>query len=111
MANEQGKKDNGRLVPRENGEITPCSLQNPSDPDATYRKKAGKEYKGYTANLVEEIGKNGDGLITDVAFAPNQHSDSAFLKDYLEAHGEAGEVETLIADGAYSGEENQELAE
>ena len=111
VANEQGKRENGRLVPRENREITPCSLQNPSDPDATYRKKAGKDYKGYTANLVEEVGKDGDGLIVDVAFASNQHSDSAFLKEYLESRGEEAETETLIADGAYGGKANQELAE
>lgn len=29
-------------------------LQNPADPDATYRKKSGKGYRGYTANVVEE---------------------------------------------------------
>ena len=111
VAKEQGKRENGRLVPRENREITPSSLQNPSDPDATYRKKAGKDYKGYTANLVEEVGKDGDGLIVDVAFAPNQHSDSAFLKEYLEERREEADAETMIADGAYGGKANQELAE
>ena len=110
VAEEQGKRDNGRLVPRENREITPCSLQNPSDPDATYRKKAGKDYKGYTANLVEEVGEDGDGLIVDVAFEPNQHSDSAFLKEYLETRREEAETETLITDGAYGGKTNQKLA-
>lgn len=108
---EQGKRDSsGQLVPCENREITPCSLQNPSDPDATYRKKAGKKYKGYVANLTEEVGDNGNGLIVDVAFAPNQHSDSAFLAEYLEARGEEAEAETLIADGAYGGQRNLELA-
>ena len=111
VSNEQGKRENGQLVPRENREIAPCSLQNPSDPDATYRKKAGKDYKGYAGNLVEEVGDNGDGLIVDVAFAPNQHSDSAFLKEYLEERGENADAETLIADGAYGGKANQKLAE
>ena len=111
VAGEQGKREeDGKLVPRENREITTSSLQNPSDPDATYRKKAGKDYKGYVANLVEEVGENGDGLIVDVAFASNQHSDSAFVEEYLETH-ETAEAETLIADGAYGGKKNQELAE
>ena len=111
VSDEQGKRENGQLIPRENREITPCSLQNPSDPDVTYRKKAGKDYKGYAGNLVEEVGDDGDGLIVDVAFAPNQHSDSAFLKEYLEERGENEDAETLIADGAYGGKANQELAE
>lgn len=113
VAAEQGKyDDNGQLVPRDNHEITPSSLQNPSDPDATYRKKAGENYKGYVANLVEQVGESGDGLITDVAFATNQHSDSAFLQEYMETHeASEAEVETVVADGAYGGKKNQELAE
>lgn len=30
-------------------------LQNPSDPDATYREKEGKQNRGYTANIVETV--------------------------------------------------------
>ena len=42
-------------------------LQNPADPDATYRKKAGKEHRGYIANVVEE--SNGtDSLTVDYQF-------------------------------------------
>ena len=111
-AKEQGNQDgNGQLKPKDNQEIRPDSLQNPSDPDATYRKKAGKDHKGYVANLVETIGENGNSLITEVAFETNQHSDSAFLKEYVEGRGEESEPETMITDGAYGGQENQELAE
>lgn len=34
-------------------------LQNPSDPDATYRFKSGKGHRGYVANLVETVDENG----------------------------------------------------
>jgi hypothetical protein len=35
--------------------ISPDSLQNPTDPDATYRKKGKKKHIGYTANIVENF--------------------------------------------------------
>ena len=38
-------------------------LQNPSDPDATYRSKAGKSYKGYSANLVEAVDEKGSVIV------------------------------------------------
>ena len=58
-------------------------LQNPSDPDATYRSKAGKEHQGYVANLEETVDRNGS-VITDYQFEQNIYSDSRFLKDSLE---------------------------
>lgn len=33
------------------------ALQNPSDPDVTYRNKSGKSYRGYVANIEETVGK------------------------------------------------------
>lgn len=86
------------------------SLQNPSDPDATYRYKAGRDHKGYVGNIVETVGENGDSLITGVGYEKNTHSDSAFCKDYLNSRPDNAGPETVIADGAYSGTENQELA-
>ncbi len=41
-------------------------LQNPSDPDATYRSKAGKEHQGYVANFEETVDKW--FVITDYQF-------------------------------------------
>jgi len=35
--------------------ISPDSLQNPTDPDATYRKKGKKKHIGYTANIIEKF--------------------------------------------------------
>lgn len=83
-------------------------LLNPADPDATFRKKAEKEHRGYVANLVESVGDNGS-LITDYAYEQNIYSDSQFLKDYLTTQDNQ-EDNTLVADGAYSGERNIKLA-
>ncbi|MFI3177727.1 MAG: hypothetical protein R3Y67_09615 [Eubacteriales bacterium] len=57
----------GKSVAKDKKEITSSSLQNPSDPDATYRHKAGKDHKGYAGNIIETVGENGDSLITDMA--------------------------------------------
>ncbi len=84
-------------------------LQNPSDPDATFREKAGKEYQGYAANLEEMVGKNGS-LITDYQYEQNIYSDSQFLKDSLKRKEVQKEGTILVADGAYSGKENHDLA-
>lgn len=54
LLEEQTKEtENGGLAPRENREISAKSLQNPSEPDATFRNKAGKKYTGYVVNTVE----------------------------------------------------------
>ena len=108
---EQAAKDqNGNMVPKDNKDISPSSLQNPSDPDATFRKKAGEDYKGYVGNIIETVGEGGDSLITGIGYEQNTYSDSSFCKDYLENRPEGSEPEIMIADGAYSGKGNQELA-
>ena len=45
-------------------------LQNPSDPDATYREKAGRQNRGYVANVVESVGDNGS-IVTDYQYDKN----------------------------------------
>lgn len=72
VLNEQTNRD-GSVKNKK--EIKADSLQNPNDPDATYRHKAGKNHKGYVGNLVESIGENGAGQITDFSYDPNTHSD------------------------------------
>lgn len=101
--------DTGTVKPKDKTKIRPDSLQNPSDPDATYRHKAGKDHKGYVGNIVETVGEKGCTLISNVDYAVNSHSDSAFWKEYVDQHnGISNEI--VIADGAYSGKENTELA-
>ena len=59
---------------------------------------------------METVGENGNSLITGVGYENNTHSDSTFCKEYLNSRPDNAEPETLIADGVYSGAENQELA-
>ena len=102
--------ENGKRVVKDKRDISPTSLQNPSDPDATFRRKAGKDHTGYVGNVVETVCENGLGIITTMDFEPNTHSDSQFLKDYLAQRPEDAAPETLVTDGAYGGQENVNLA-
>ena len=75
-------------------------LLNPTDPEATYRRKAGATYQGYVANLEESVGASGS-VVTDYQYETNIHSDSQFLKDRLEELPTQQEGSSLIVDGAY----------
>lgn len=84
-------------------------LQNPADPDATYIKKAGKENRGYIANVVEQGGREGS-IVIDYQVEQNIYSDSQFLKDYIKKQPEDNPNSTLVTDGGYCGNENAKLA-
>ena len=105
---EQTTEDeNGSLALKDKNDKTMGStiLQNPADPDATYRFKSGKQHHGYVANFTEDVGEN-SSIISDYDYQANTYSDSQFLKDTVEALGDQEETITLVADGAYGGEEN-----
>lgn len=108
---EQCKQDeNGKTIPKENSEISSQSLQNPSDPDATFRRKAGEAHTGYAVNIGETTGEEGDSLITELSVEKNTHSDVDFCREYLESRPDEAEHETVILDGAFGSEENFQLA-
>jgi len=79
---------------KEDGTMNSSALQNPSDPDATYRNKAGKQYRGYSANIEETVGKNGS-VVTDYQYDKNTHTDSQFLQESLSAM-EKSEEEIIV---------------
>jgi hypothetical protein len=106
MLNDQTR--DGQLKP--NKEISPQSLQNPSDSDATFRRKAGEQHQGYVANVVEVCGENGN-IITHYDFDVNRHSDAEFGAEVIESLGSQEEKLVLIADGAFASEANFEAAE
>lgn len=97
--------DNGK--PKNKKDIRSDSMQNPNDTDATYRKKAGKDHKGYVGNIIEAVGENGASQIVDFTYDKNTHADQDFSREYIENNSD----ETMIADGAYGSVELQEMAE
>ena len=99
-----------RLRTKEDGGMDAKILQNPADPEATYREKAGKQHRGYVANVTEAVGENGS-IVTEYQFEQNIHSDSDFLDEYLDGETRTPERRTLVADGAYSSEELKRKAD
>lgn len=111
--NEQTTDDGsgkGTRIPKTKEEgMNSDVLQNPADPDATYRIKAGKKHHGYSANLTETVDAKGS-VVTDYQYDTNNRSDSSFIKESIEKAEPSEETQALIADGAYSGEEVKKLA-
>lgn len=105
------QKEDGtyRLRTKEDGGMDVSILQNPADLDATYREKAGKQHRGYVANVIEASGKNGS-IIEDYQYEQNIHSDSQFLKETLDGMEKQAETVTIVMDGAYSGTQNEKQA-
>jgi hypothetical protein len=72
----------GRLIPKPGKEISPQSLQNPTDPDATYRQKYGDNI-GYVGNVLNAFdGKN--QLVMHYDIEPNIHSDPKFTDETID---------------------------
>ena len=109
--NEQTKQDDkGKRIPKTKEDGMKSSvLQNPSDPDATFRIKANKQHRGYSANLTETVDEKGS-VITDYQYDVNTRSDVSFIKEVIENTEISEETITIITDGAYNSEEIQELA-
>ncbi len=109
VLNEQTiRQEDGSYVLKEAGDPTMNAgiLQNPADPEATYRSKAGQDHRGYVANLVEEKGEEGS-LVTEYQVEQNTYRDSVFLDDYLDNIGKQEEEVTVVADGAFSGKKQE----
>ncbi|MBC8545185.1 transposase [Clostridiales bacterium NSJ-32] len=99
---------NRRLRKKEEAENSSEVLLKPSDPEATFRYKAGGRNLVYVGNVVKSVGEKGS-LITDYAYEKNIYADNQFMKDYLEQLDAFDEGAFLVADGAYSGEMNSRI--
>lgn len=81
-----------RLKTKEDGAMGSQILQNPSDPDATYREKEGKQNRGYTANIVETVEsmektEEPTVLITDGAYSGRDNTNAAIISTRLDNAG------------------------
>jgi len=103
------KDEDGHISVKKGQEIKPNSLQTPHDPDATYRKKAGKSHIGYSANFVETVDPT-LALITHYDFDVNIQSDVNFGYKAIEEMGRQTYPTDLVADGAYDSDEVRDIA-
>jgi len=76
---------------------SPDSLQNPTGPDATYRKKGKKKHLGYTVNLIEKLDAK-NRMIINYDLKKNNYSDQKFAKDTIKRLNKGT---TALIDGAY----------
>ena len=108
---EQTKDDGkgGRTAKQKGEGMDSTILQNPSDPDATFRVKAGEEHQGYVGNITEAVSEKGS-VITDYQYDQNIRSDESFLKEAIENTAPSEEPQAIIADGAYDSREVKALA-
>ena len=116
ILNEQcNVSDDGKLVEvKKPKEIPSDSLQNPSDPDATY---SGHKGQGYQVQVMETYCKDEDckeeslNLITHIEVEPSHESDANALIPAIESSKERGlGPEELLADTLYGGDENCQRA-
>ena len=81
--------------------VSPDSLPNPTDPDATYRKKGKKKHLGYTVNIVEKFDDK-NRMIEGYDLQKNTYSDQKFAKDAIKR---LDKETTLLVDGTYYSED------
>ncbi|MBN4051165.1 transposase, partial [bacterium AH-315-L21] len=84
MLGEQTKDDDDfdNIEPKGGKDISPKSLQNPSDPDATYRFKY-KNNIGYVVNVIEIFNEE-NSIIKSYDLKQNTYSDQKFSEDTIE---------------------------
>lgn len=84
-------------------------LLSPTDPEATFRYKAGEKHLGYVGNLVESVGEAGS-LITDYAYEQNIYAANHFMNDYLNQQDSFDDSSFIVTDGAFNSEMNSQMA-
>jgi hypothetical protein len=106
--------DGKRVEVKRPQEIPSDSLQNPSDPDATY---SGHKGQGYQVQVMETYGRDEEtrdkslNLITHVHVEPAHESDAHALIPAIESSKQRGcAPEELLADTLYGGDENCQKA-
>lgn len=101
-----------RVSIKSNKEVPSDSLQNPSDPEASYDGHKGKGYQmQISETYCQEEEKKSLSLITEVIVEPAHESDAHALIPLLEATQKRGlGPEAVLADSLYGSDENCEKA-
>jgi len=97
------EQTDGESQLKEGKAIAPDSLQNPTDPDATYRNKGGRNI-GYVGNVVESFDDD-HSIITNYDLQQNIYSDAKFAQDIIDKLGKQEDEINMITDGAYYSEQ------
>ena len=115
--------ETGELEAVPSKEISARSVQNPNDPEATYRNKNGEDVRGYTHNATETCDDEDKAttasgkviqkpkLIVDVEVEPASTPDTQLFKGGVKGSEDVtGEKpESVTSDGGYQSASNQEF--
>jgi len=85
---------------RSSKHISPATLQNPTDPDAIYRKKGKKKHIGYTASLIKKLDYD-NLMINGYDLQKNTYGGQKFAQNAIKKL----EDTTILTDGAYFSED------
>ena len=112
LFDEQYVVMDGKAVLRDKKEVKADSLQNPNDPDATYRAKNDQKVQGYVTNITETVEEGKPNIITSVQVETAVFADCHFLQKAVENSERVTDstIEDLYADGAYQSPDNREFA-
>ena len=112
LFDEQYTVEDEKAVLRDKKTIKADSLQNPNDPDASYRDKHGQKVQGYVTNITETVEEGKPCIITSVQVETAVFADCHFLQEAVENSERVtgSTIEDLYADGAYQSPENREFA-
>lgn len=112
--------EDGKVQLRDKKTVSANSVQNPNDPDASYRDKHGQKVQGYVTNITETVEeRDEDGKMKKPSIITSVQVETATFADCHFVEGAVGNservtksaVEDLYADGAYQSPENREFAE
>lgn len=112
LFDEQYTIEDGKAVLRNKKSVKADSLQNPNDPDASYRDKNDQKVQGYVTNITETVEEGKPSIITSVQVETAVFADCHFLQDAVgnSERVTGSTIENLYADGAYQSPENREFA-
>ena len=112
LFDEQYTVEDGKAVLRDKKSVKADSLQNPNDPDASYRDKNDQKVQGYVTNITETVEEGKPSIITSVQVETAVFADCHFLQDAvgISERVTGSTIEDLYADGAYQSPENREFA-
>ena len=112
LFDEQYTMEDDKAVLRDKKSVDADSLQNPNDPDASYRDKNDRKVQGYVTNITETVEEGKPSIITSVQVETAVFADCHFLQDAVgnSERVTGSTIEDLYADGAYQSPENREFA-
>ncbi len=112
FSEQYDKAEDGTVSVRDKKLVSAKSVQNPNDPDAEYRGKAGKKVKGFSTNITETCDEEGKpNIITHVDVEGATTADNTYVESGVKGSEEVtgNKVETLHSDGAYQSEDNRKF--